>query len=107
MRNRKLLEKLNKHINEASYGKLEVILRNLIADEQQATASYLKAAHKIAEKAEEHQDELGMKIVKVLEDIANEEKVHVGELQKCMELIGISNKETIEGEKEASELLKF
>lgn len=106
MNNHKLLERLQYHLNEDGYGKLEVILRNLIADEEQATAGYLKAAHKVAEKAEEHQDELGLKIAKVFEDLANEEKVHIGELKKCLELIGVSDKEQQEGEKEAREKIE-
>ena len=101
-----LIERLTRHLNEDGYGKVEVILRKLLADEQTATASYLKAAHKIKEKAEEHQDKVGLKIVKVLEDIANEEKVHIGELDKLMKLIGVSNKEEQEGENEASEKIE-
>ena len=105
MNNNKLLEKLNKHINEANYGKLEVILRNLIADEQEAVSGYLKAAHKIKEKAEEHNDATGLKIVKVLLDIAKEEEAHIGELNKLMKLIGVSDSAEKEGEKEAAEKL--
>lgn len=103
--NQQLIEKL-RSVNEDGYGKLEVILRKLLADEQTATAHYLKAAHKVREKAEEHDDKLGLKIAKVFEDIANEEKVHIGELQKCLELIGISNKEIQDGKKEVEEIIK-
>ena len=105
MENNKLLEKLSYHLNEDGYGKLEVILRNLIADEEQATAGYLKAAHKVAEKAEEKGDSLGLKIAKVFKDLANEEKVHIGELKKCLELIGVSDKEQQEGENEVEEII--
>ena len=107
MKNTKLLEKLNKHLSEAEVcPKLEAVIRKLLSDEQEATASYLKAAHKVREKAEEHEDPVGLKIAKVFEDIANEEKVHIGELQKCLKALGVSDKETEEGEKEADELLK-
>ena len=103
MNNQSILERLSYHLNEDGYGKVEVILRNLIADEQEATAGYLKAAHKIKEKAEEHNDATGLKIVKVLLDIAKEEEVHIGELNKLMKLIGVSDSEEKEGEKEATE----
>ena len=105
MNNKSILERLSYHLNEEGYGKVEVLLRNLIADEQEAVSGYLKAAHKIKEKAEEHNDATGLKIVKVLLDIAKEEEVHIGELDKLMKLIGVSDSAEKEGEKEASEKL--
>ena len=105
MKNQTILERLSYHLNEEGYGKVEVLLRNLIADEQEAVSGYLKAAHKIKEKAEEHNDATGLKIVKVLLDIAKEEEVHIGELNKLMKLIGVSDSAEKEGEKEASEKL--
>lgn len=105
MKNQTILERLSYHLNEEGYGKVEVILRNLIADEQEAVSGYLKAAHKIKEKAEEHNDATGLKIVKVLLDIAKEEEVHIGELDKLMKLIGVSDSAEKEGEKEAAEKL--
>ena len=106
MNNKSILERLSYHLNEEGCNKLEVILRTLIAEEETATAHYLKYAHKVAEKAEEHQDPKGLKIAKVLEDIANEEKVHIGELQECLKLLGVSNKEIQDGEKEAEEKME-
>ena len=105
MNNKSILERLSYHLNEEGYGKVEVLLRNLIADEQEAVSGYLKAAHKIKEKAEEHNDATGLKIVKVLLDIAKEEEVHIGELDKLMKLIGVSDSAEKEGEKEAAEKL--
>ena len=105
MKNQTILERLSYHLNEEGYGKVEVLLRNLIADEQEAVSGYLKAAHKIKEKAEEHNDATGLKIMKVLLDIAKEEEVHIGELNKLMKLIGVSDSAEKEGEKEASEKL--
>ena len=105
MKNQTILERLSYHLNEEGYGKVEVILRNLIADEQEAVSGYLKAAHKIKEKAEEYNDATGLKIVKVLLDIAKEEEVHIGELNKLMKLIGVSDSAEKEGEKEAAEKL--
>ena len=105
MKNQTILERLSYHLNEEGYGKVEVLLRNLIADEQEAVSGYLKAAHKIKEKAEEHNDATGLKIVKVLLDIAKEEEVHIGELDKLMKLIGVSDSAEKEGEKEAAETL--
>ena len=105
MKNQTILERLSYHLNEEGYGKVEVLLRNLIADEQEAVSGYLKAAHKIKEKAEEHNDATGLKIVKVLLDIAKEEEVHIGELDKLMKLIGVSDSAEKEGEKEAAEKL--
>jgi hypothetical protein len=47
-------------------------------------------------------------VKKLLHSIANEEKVHVGELQKLLELYDWDNKELLkEGEEEATELLKL
>ena len=105
MKNQTILERLSYHLNEEGYGKVEVLLRNLIADEQEAVSGYLKAAHKIKEKAEEHNDATGLKIMKVLLDIAKEEEVHIGELNKLMKLIGVSDSAEKEGEKEAAEKL--
>ena len=105
MKNQTILERLSYHLNEEGYGKVEVLLRNLIADEQEAVSGYLKAAHKIKEKAEEHNDATGLKIVKVLLDIAKEEEAHIGELNKLMKLIGVSDSAEKEGEKEAAEKL--
>ena len=39
------------------------------------------------------------------EDLANEEKVHIGELKKCWELIGVSNKKIQDGENEVEEII--
>ena len=108
LNNKTLIESLNKHlfkIDESGYGKVEILLRNLIADEQEAVSGYLKAAHKIKEKAEEYNDATGLKVVKVLLDIAKEEEVHIGELDKLMKLIGVSDSAEKQGEKEAAEKL--
>ena len=42
---------------------------------------------------------------KLSKDLANEEKVHIGELKKCLELIGVSDKEQQEGEDEVEEIV--
>ena len=75
------------------------IIRKLIAEENDAVASYIEKAKKV--------EELGFpQFSKILLDIADEELVHVGELNKLLETEGISNKEEIEdGEKEVEEKL--
>lgn len=64
------------------------IVRNLIAEENTAAASYIEKAKKV--------EELGYKnISKILLDIANEELVHIGELQALLVSEGISTEEQI------------
>ena len=103
-----LLDRLVSHLNEDEDShkcKMESIIRKLLAEEENATSKYLKAAHKLAEKAEEYQDKTAMRIAKVFHDIAKEEKVHIGELQKCLELIGVSQEPIQQGKNEVEEIV--
>ena len=88
-------------------GAIFLFLFSLILIVATVLALFMTASitHILAEKAEEHQDKVVMKIAKVFHDIANEEKVHIGELKKCLELIGVSDKEQQEGENEVEEIV--
>ena len=71
----------------------EVILRELLVEEEKAVADYVNAADKIKNEA----------IKKVLLDIADEEKVHKGELLRCLKEIGVTDKfEIKQGKHEAN-----
>ena len=100
-----LIEELDKHIKIArtineDTSDLVVTLRTLLAEENTAAASYIEKAKKL--------EELGYTdIAKVLLDIANEELVHVGEIQALLARNGISAEEqAIEGEEEIKELME-
>ena len=74
----------------------EIIIRDLIRDEEEAVVGYEKA--KLNVKDEE--------LKKVLEDIKNEELVHIGELKELLNKIGVNDKAMIQqGEEEAAEKL--
>ena len=71
----------------------EVLLRELLRDEEEAVAHYVNAADKIKNEA----------IKKILLDIADEEKVHKGELLRCLKELGITDKfEIRQGKHEAT-----
>lgn len=72
----------------------EVLLRELLRDEEEAVAHYMNAVDKIKNEA----------VKKILLDIAGEEKVHKGELLRCLKEIGVSDKfEIKQGEHEAND----
>lgn len=71
----------------------EVLLRELLRDEEEAVAHYMNAVDKIKNDA----------VKRILLDIANEEKVHKGELLRCLKEIGVSDKlEIKQGKEEAT-----
>ena len=78
--------------------KQEVIVREMIRDESEAVAHYTKAAMKV-------EDE---RLKKLLLDIRDEEKVHIGELKQALvEILGISDEgKEAEGREEAKEVLR-
>ena len=74
----------------------EVLIRELLVDEETAVKNYINAAEKVKNN----------NIQKVLYDIANEERVHIGELIRCLDELNISDKSYIhQGEDEANEIL--
>lgn len=71
----------------------EVMLRELLVEEEKAVKDYIEMADKIRNEA----------IKKVLLDIADEEKVHIGELLRCLKELGVCDKPEIkQGKHEAN-----
>lgn len=71
----------------------EVMLRELLVEEEKAVKDYIDRADKIRNES----------IKKVLLDIADEEKVHIGELLRCLKELGICDKPEIkQGKHEAN-----
>lgn len=74
----------------------EIIIRDLIRDEEEAIVGYEKAICSV----------IDTDLVKVLEDIKNEEIVHIGELKTLLNKIGVCDCELErEGNEEASNKL--
>lgn len=72
------------------------IIRELIAEENTAVASYIEKAKKV--------EELGYpEFSKVLLDISNEELVHIGELNTLLEMEDMSNEDEMESGREEVE----
>ena len=71
----------------------EVMLRELLVEEEKAVKDYIDMADKIRNES----------IKKVLLDIADEEKVHIGELLRCLKELGVCDKPEIkQGKHEAN-----
>jgi rubrerythrin len=79
--------------------KINVTLRHLLMQEEDAAQSYIKSAYEIDDE----------KISKLLLDIAKEEIKHKGELTEALKTIGVDDEKVMdEGEYEAKEkLAKF
>ena len=88
----------HKYMEKENMKKQEVILREMIRDESEAVAHYTKAAMKV-------EDE---RLKKLLLDIRDEEKVHIGELKQALaEVLGINDEaKEHEGREEAKEVLR-
>ena len=78
----------------SDYG-LASIINSLIIDEWEAINGYNSAIVNASELGQED-------LVKVLTDIQNEENVHVGQLQKCLQTLTPSADKIADGEKEAT-----
>lgn len=76
------------------------MLSDLIKDEWEAIDGYNSTITTLRELGG-HDD-----IIKVLEDIATEEMVHVGELEHCLELIKPQAQQIEDGKEEAAETIK-
>lgn len=79
----------------SDYG-LVSIINSLIVDEWEAIDGYNSAIVNASELGQED-------LVRVLTDIQNEENVHVGQLQKCLQILTPSADKIYDGEKEATE----
>lgn len=96
----KTLELESTNENEDFGNDIEALLRALISDEQDASSNYLSAAVKLKEKGLNE-------LAALMEDLSNEEIVHVGELQKALDVIGLDSPDLIkDGEKEAADKLE-
>ena len=74
-------EPLSAPQSSAASGMAQVI-NNLIVDEWDAISGYNSALETVKVQGMEHQEEA----IKILTDIVNEENIHVGQLQKLLEL---------------------
>lgn len=74
-------EPLSAPQSSAASGMAQVI-NNLIVDEWDAISGYNSALETVKAQGMEHQEEA----IKILTDIVNEENIHVGQLQKLLEL---------------------
>ena len=85
--------------NEAKQCGLASLIYDAIIDEWEAIKFY----DSIIATAESQNNK---DIVKVIEEIRDEETVHVGQLQQLLTVVGRDNKPIADGEKEAKEQLK-
>ena len=78
---------------------LTIMLTKAIAEEEEAVASYLKKAAKCDEHGETD-------LAKMFNELANDEKVHAGQLRKALELLGLKDEGAeLEGAEEAENAL--
>lgn len=77
---------------------IEKIIRNSLSEEQDATAKYLERI-KLLEESGDDSDEI-KKLIATFKDVADEEKVHVGEFREMLKIFDISDDKEDEGEDE-------
>lgn len=77
---------------------IEKIIRNSLSEEQDATAKYLERI-KLLEESGDDSDEI-KKLIATFKDVADEEKVHVGEFREMLKVFDISDDKEDEGEDE-------
>ena len=87
------------HFEDTVKTGLSHLLTDLIKDEWEAYEGYKSAIEMFKTEGVE------VEIVNVLEEILGEELVHIGQLQKCLELVEPQAAEIPEGEKEAKKQL--
>lgn len=96
----KKLEKTPDTPNTPNELKAATIINNLIQDEWQAIQGYNDALATFASMG------IDANIVNIFKDIANEENVHVGQLQKALEAVSPNVASIADGEQEGSEQLE-
>jgi hypothetical protein len=91
----------------------EVFLRESISEEQKTVALYEKRKHIAKQYADSYRkegdEELAKKfdtIIYTLNDIKEEEEVHVGQFQEMLNLLNVSEEKVEEGEKEGKDDIK-
>ena len=77
---------------------IEKIIRKSLSEEQDATAKYLERI-KLLEESGDDSDEI-KKLIATFKDVADEEKVHVGEFREMLKVFDISDDKEDEGENE-------
>lgn len=77
---------------------IEKIIRNSLSEEQDATAKYLERI-KLLQESGDDSDEI-KKLIATFKDVADEEKVHVGEFREMLKVFDISDDKEDEGEDE-------
>lgn len=93
------IRKLNEELTKLNKIDVEIALRKLIAEENEAFTSY-------SEKAKQLEEQGYIDVAKILLDIADEELVHAGELQALLVKEGLAKDEQIEiGMEEVEEKL--
>lgn len=100
------LEEDDKSLNEDCKEEIKSKIAALTQDEWEATKGYTDAIEDIKDACEEAECECGEKINNVLDDIRDEEIVHVGELEELIDVVDDDTKDLIkDGQKEAEEKL--
>ena len=84
--------------------KIELFIRNSLSEEQLAVANYIKRQSKIDKMMEDASPEDFIKLRKLkdtLQDIIDEEKVHIGQFTEMLNVFNFSREKELEGESEA------
>ena len=86
--------------------KIELFIRNSLSEEQLAVANYIKRQgklDKLIEDADEIEKAKLSKFKDTLQDIIDEEKVHIGQFTEMLNLFNFSREKEFEGELEAQQ----
>lgn len=84
---------------------IELFIRKSISEEQLAVADYIKRREKLTKMLDDvkaDEQELINRFINTLDDVINEEKIHIGQFTEMLDIFGISTEKEIEGEQEAS-----
>lgn len=88
---------------------IESIIRKSLSEEQEAVAAYLERKTRLEEYAKYDDLDLTKKLqpfIVTLEDIINEEKVHIGQLTEMLNLFDINFRFENKGKDEAKKDIK-
>lgn len=88
---------------------IEVLLRDSISEEQDATARYAERKSKleslldIGTNIDEQTKQKISELIETFEHIKEEEEVHIGQFEEMLKYFGVSFEKQIEGNQEAQE----